>query len=180
MGNKFTSCGCQKNSFVYSDSPYSKQMSKNLIRFWAEVFLLAQEGSTNQTRWQKVVPKLVPVNVAKVQEAPAVVSHITAYNTKVDKVMDTLVFHPGNRAHVRQVSKLRDLQQIFSGVDLFRGSDCFVYWCDPQNGLTWGLNFITNEDAAFFVEILKGRAKFLTPRFSNSTQNLTLKVRISP
>lgn len=46
------------------------------------------------------------------------------------------------------------LNETFSGVELFRGSDCFVYWCDPQNGLTWGLNFITSEDASYFVDIV--------------------------
>ncbi len=70
------------------------------FRFWAEVFLLAQDsagsGTPSQgTKWQLVVPKLVPVNLARVQDSPAVVSHITAYNTKVDKVMDVLVYHPG-------------------------------------------------------------------------------------
>lgn len=48
-----------------------------------------------ETKWQMVVPKLVPVNVARVQDTPTVISHVTAYNTKVDKVMDTLIFHPG-------------------------------------------------------------------------------------
>ncbi len=68
--------------------------------FWAEVFLLAQEGSSDSkqgTKWQLVVPKLVPVNLARVQDSPAAVSHITAYNTKVDKVMDVLIYHPGLR-----------------------------------------------------------------------------------
>lgn len=42
----------------------------------------------------------------------------------------------------------------FSGIDLFRGSDCFVYWCDPQKGLTWGLNFISSDDASYFLDIV--------------------------
>lgn len=74
-----------------------------LYRFWAEVFLLAQEGSGAEprtgTKWQLVVPKLVPVNIARVQDSPATVSHITAYNTKIDKVMDVLVYHPGTNLY---------------------------------------------------------------------------------
>ena len=74
---------------------------KICFRFWAEVFLLAQDSAVTPnpnaqgTKWQQVVPKLVPVNLARVQDSPAVISHVTAYNTKIDKVMDVLIYHPG-------------------------------------------------------------------------------------
>ena len=76
-------------------------LSSIFYRFWAEVFLLAQDAGIEGevpapgTKWQLVVPKLVPINLARVQDSPATVSHVTAYNTKVDKVMDVLIYHPG-------------------------------------------------------------------------------------
>uniref|UniRef100_A0A914W7R1 Uncharacterized protein n=1 Tax=Plectus sambesii TaxID=2011161 RepID=A0A914W7R1_9BILA len=151
MGNR-VACGCStQHPKGFGDTPYSKQVGNNMFRFWAEVFLLAQEGTSKKpgSKWQMVVPKLVPVNLARVQDAPAVVSHVTAYNTKVDKVMDVLLYHPG--------------------IEVRRGSDCFVYWSDPQKGLTWGLNFVCPEEANYFADLVCGKTKGILCRRTNST-----------
>lgn len=163
---------------------------------------MAQEGTSKKpgSKWQMVVPKLVPVNLARVQDAPAVVSHVTAYNTKIDKVMDVLLYHPGESAGVdlthivgdgplhfvdrqtlnanrdsgRSGSRRRAVTAAWegfvsnteeyakrlyhrrglSGIEVRRGSDCFVYWSDPQKGLTWGLNFVCAEEANYFVDLV--------------------------
>jgi len=41
-----------------------------------------------------------------------------------------------------------------AGVETYKGSDCFIYWCDLQNSLTWGLNFVSSEDANVFLAIV--------------------------
>ncbi len=48
------------------------------------------------TKWQQVVAKLIPVNLARVQDSPAIVSHVTAYSSKVDKILDVVLYWPGD------------------------------------------------------------------------------------
>lgn len=62
------------------------------------MFLLAEESNgrgKSTTKWQLMLPKLVPVNLARVQDAPTIVSHVTAYDTKVEKILDVLIYCPG-------------------------------------------------------------------------------------
>lgn len=57
-----------------------------------------------------------------------------------------------------------------SGIEVRRGSDCFVYWSDPQKGLTWGLNFVCADEANYFADLVVSmlinlrRSSSLAPR----------------
>ena len=97
------------------------------------MFLLGGDGPSAE-KWELVLPKLVPVNVARIEDSPNFLSHVTAYNTKVDKVLDALIASPA--------------------MELHRGSPCFVYWRDPSRAITCGLNFLTPNDADAFVLLI--------------------------
>lgn len=59
---------------------------------------------------------LVPINVACVLLADQThaIFHITAYNSKIDKILDVKLTQPGTK--------------------LGQASDCFIYWKDPLQG----------------------------------------------
>uniref|UniRef100_A0A915L2E6 Uncharacterized protein n=1 Tax=Romanomermis culicivorax TaxID=13658 RepID=A0A915L2E6_ROMCU len=133
-----------------------KRRKNNVFKIWAEIFLLAQETKSGATKWQILLPKLVPVHICRISgeksKNSGVSSSINASNGR-NKIIDTKIYYPG--------------------IDIFRGSDCFVYWCDPEKGLTWGLNFLNPEDAAAFLNIVQGGKVKLPRSVGNSLEKLT-------
>lgn len=103
-----------------------------MLRLWAEVFHVS--ASSGAVRWTQLSDDLVPVSVALVQGR----FHVTAYNSRVDKVLDTWL----------------------AGTRLGQASNCFVYWKDATTGDTWGLNFTSAADARAFRECVSAARDF--------------------
>ncbi|OTF70954.1 hypothetical protein BLA29_015047, partial [Euroglyphus maynei] len=72
---------------------------------------------------------LVPVTVSFINGR----YHITAFNSRVEKVLDCWL----------QSNKLG------------QASSCFIYWKDNVSGDTWGLNFTSPADARAFRECMQ-------------------------
>jgi hypothetical protein len=91
-------------------------------------------ASSGAVRWTQLSDDLVPVTVTQVQTR----FHVTAYNSRVDKVLDTWL----------------------SATRLGQASNCFVYWKDAVSGDTWGLNFTSAADARAFRECISAARDF--------------------
>ena len=75
--------------------------------------------------------------------------HVTAYNSRVDKVLDTWL----------------------SATRLGQASNCFVYWKDSVSGDTWGLNFTSAADARAFRECISASRDFRRAESSYSLRD---------
>ena len=113
-----------------------------MLRLWAEVFHVS--ASSGAVRWTQLSDDLVPVSVTQIQTR----FHVTAYNSRVDKVLDTWL----------------------SCTRLGQASNCFVYWKDAISGDTWGLNFTSAADARAFRECISASRDF---RRAESSYSLT-------
>lgn len=80
--------------------------SNQLLRLWAEVFHVS--ASSGAVRWTQVSDDLVPVSVSFANGK----YHVTAFNSRVDKVLDTWL----------------------TAARLGQASNCFVYWKDNVSG----------------------------------------------
>lgn len=76
--------------------------SSHVLRLWAEVFHVS--ASSGAVRWTQVSDDLVPVSVSFVNNK----FHVTAFNSRVEKVLDTWL----------------------TATRLGQASNCFVYWKD--------------------------------------------------
>lgn len=76
--------------------------SNHILRLWAEVFHVS--ASSGAVRWNQVSDDLVPVTVGFINGR----YHITAFNSRVEKVLDCWL----------QSNKLG------------QASSCFIYWKD--------------------------------------------------
>ena len=76
--------------------------SNQILRLWAEVFHVS--ASSGAVRWTQVSDDLVPIQV----NYSAGKFHVTAFNSRVDKVLDTWL----------------------TATRLGQASNCFVYWKD--------------------------------------------------
>nr|XP_046920707.1 protein still life, isoform SIF type 1-like isoform X2 [Dermatophagoides farinae] len=101
--------------------------SNHILRLWAEVFHVS--ASSGAVRWNQVSDDLVPVTVSFINGR----YHITAFNSRVEKVLDCWL----------QSNKLG------------QASSCFIYWKDNVSGDTWGLNFTSPADARAFRECIQ-------------------------
>lgn len=118
MANMFTSSG----------------RSSHVLRLWAEVFHVS--ASSGAVRWTQVSDDLVPVSVSYVNGK----FHVTAFNSRVDKVLDAWL----------------------TSSRLGQASNCFVYWKDSVSGDTWGLNFTSAADARAFRESINNPPSMTT------------------
>lgn len=103
---------------------FTSGRSSHVLRLWAEVFHVS--ASSGAVRWTQVSDDLVPVSVSYVNGK----FHVTAFNSRVDKVLDAWL----------------------TSSRLGQASNCFVYWKDSVSGDTWGLNFTSAADARAFRE----------------------------
>lgn len=124
--------GYQNEDSASSSQQQSQQQQRrrdgHLLRLWAEVFHVS--AASGAIRWQQVTQDLVPVNISCIQDSPECVFQVTAYSSRVEKILDTHIAQPGTR--------------------LGQASECFIYWKDTSTGDTWGLNFTSPEDAKQF------------------------------
>ena len=115
----------------------------HVLRLWAEVFHVS--ASSGAVRWTQLSDDLVPVTVTQVQNR----FHVTAYNSRVDKVLDTWLM----------------------ATRLGQASNCFVYWKDSVSGDTWGLNFTSAADARAFRECISASRDFRRAESSYSLRD---------
>lgn len=164
MGNRLScSCGQPRKGYKCEDAPTSKQNQQNqqinanltpqqialqqsnaqrregqLLKLWAEVFHVEQ--APGGVCWKRLSEDLVPVNISCIKDtATSCIFQITAYNTMVDKVLDVRLNQPGTK--------------------IGQASECFVYWKDPHNMNTWGLNFTSAVDARNFKTLCSPQFK---------------------
>ena len=114
-----------------------------MLRLWAEVFHVS--ASSGAVRWTQLSDDLVPISVSLVNGR----FHVTAYNSRVDKVLDTWL----------------------SCTRLGQASNCFVYWKDAVTGDTWGLNFTSAADARAFRECISAARDFRRAESSYSLRD---------
>ena len=122
----------QSQQRVSREQTQSLRRDGHVLRLWAEVFHVS--ASSGAVRWTQLSDDLVPITVTQVQNR----FHVTAYNSRVDKVLDTWL----------------------SATRLGQASNCFVYWKDAISGDTWGLNFTSAADARAFRECISASRDF--------------------
>ncbi|CAG2100434.1 unnamed protein product [Medioppia subpectinata] len=139
MGNKISCSTCnpkplpqQRVSRADGGQQALGRRDGHVLRLWAEVFHVS--ASSGAVRWTQLSDDLVPVTVTQAQQR----FHVTAYNSRVDKVLDTWL----------------------SATRLGQASNCFVYWKDAVSGDTWGLNFTSAADARAFRECISAQRDF--------------------
>ncbi|XP_052808753.1 protein still life, isoform SIF type 1-like isoform X2 [Mya arenaria] len=128
MGNKLCAPLLSKKAHPQHSQPWHTRKDSNLLRLWAEIFCVQQNGDFMQ--WKRVSEDVVPINITCVEDTPKTVFHVTAYNKHVEKIFDIKINQPGTI--------------------LCPATDSFVHWRDQGNGSEWGLNFTTPQDAKRF------------------------------
>ncbi|XP_077977644.1 rho guanine nucleotide exchange factor TIAM1-like [Glandiceps talaboti] len=97
----------------------------------AEIYTLAVEEDIQ--RWDKLTDSLIPVTVHCVQDSPKYIYNVVATSYPTGKVLDVQIYRPGTK--------------------LLKSGGCFIQWRDThQYDRVWGLNFVSEADAEYFVK----------------------------